>query len=98
MSRTATPAAVTAAREKIVKVLADALGKDEDEILPEHRLGPDLELGVVNQIEFWELKTELQDEFDVDIPEGDDICDNEKLKLTTVQQLAEYMAGLTNPE
>jgi acyl carrier protein len=68
----------------VLEILADVTGKPEEELTPGLDLVADLEL---DSAQVMELLAEVEDEFDVEIPEV------EAAKLKTVQDVLDYVSS-----
>ncbi len=68
--------------EKIIKAFADQLGIDPEGITGESRIKEDL---MADSVDIVELIAELEDEFEIEIP------DEELMGFTTVQSVADYL-------
>jgi acyl carrier protein len=74
--------------EKIVSALAEYLRRDKSTIQPEHHLQRDLGLDSMAVIE---LVYRIEDAFDIQIP------DDDLPKLTTVEQVVNYIQARLSP-
>jgi acyl carrier protein len=77
-------------KERVIKIIADQLGVEEEKIVPEASFVDDLGADSLDTVE---LVMALEEEFDAEIP------DEEAEKITTVQQAIDYIEkGLKEKE
>ncbi len=69
-------------KERVIKIIADQLGVEEEKIVPEASFVDDLGADSLDTVE---LVMALEEEFDAEIP------DEEAEKITTVQQAIDYI-------
>ena len=77
-------------KERVIKIVADQLGVEEEKIVPEASFVDDLGADSLDTVE---LVMALEEEFNAEIP------DEEAEKITTVQEAIEYIEqGLKEKE
>lgn len=69
-------------KERVIKIVADQLGVEEEKIVPEASFVDDLGADSLDTVE---LVMALEEEFDAEIP------DEEAEKITTVQEAIDYI-------
>jgi acyl carrier protein len=69
-------------KERVIKIVADQLGVEEEKIVPEASFVDDLGADSLDTVE---LVMALEEEFDAEIP------DEEAEKITTVQETIDYI-------
>ncbi|KPJ67784.1 MAG: acyl carrier protein [Coxiella sp. DG_40] len=81
---------MTSIKERVIKIIADQLGVEEEKIVPEASFVDDLGADSLDTVE---LVMALEEEFDAEIP------DEEAEKITTVQEAIDYIEkGLKEKE
>lgn len=73
--------------ERVKKVLVEQLDVSEDEVVPTASIIDDLK---ADSLDVVEIIMALEEEFDVEIP------DDDAEKITTVQQIIDYVEAKTN--
>lgn len=68
--------------EKLIKIIADQLGADPDDVRPEARLVEDLGADSLDMVE---LIMAVEEEFGIEVP------DEDAESLATVGQIADYL-------
>ncbi|MCK4609126.1 MAG: acyl carrier protein [Gammaproteobacteria bacterium] len=78
------------AKERVIKIIADQLGVEEEKVVPSASFVDDLGADSLDTVE---LVMALEEEFDAEIP------DDEAEKITTVQQAIDFIEkGLKEAE